>query len=785
MSYDFMMLSPSDFESLVCDILSKYLNMRLESFKPGKDKGIDLRHSLSLKEKNDIIIQCKRYAPHKINDLKRELKNNELSKIIKLSPSRYLIATSVALSAENKKSIVDDLAPWILSNGDVFGTEDLNKLLRDYPEIERSHFKLWISSTAVLERILNAKVLSQTAATIDEIKNDASKFVMHSGFNKALEVLSEKHHILIVGNPGIGKTTLAKMIMCHYMEDGFEPISIMNNIDDIWGLIHSDGISERRLVILYDDFLGRVQFNADKFGKNEDRSLLSLLDLVSRNNNIRLILTTREYILEDAKRIHGSFQSRADEILRYSLSLNIYAKRERASILFNHLFFSNLPNERLQCLVETKSYLDVINHKGFNPRIVQIVSDYANSKAMNNEEFIEFFKREFDNPANLWEHPFRREISPVARKLLLVLWTFNGQSELDDLESAVASYVNPTDHFDFKNMFNDALKQLDGNFVSTERLRGGSFKKNYFIIKFQNPSVEEFVQSVIYKSSLLSDLISSCITYEQVDKIYTSSQGVPSNNKASLLLALRNKLLIVKESFSGTVINVQFYNAKNVEKCWSPSQDRKASVLITMLKIENSLKMQDEYNSLVMESVISQKGWLEVLSILFSSDFKVFDIYNLRKWIVDDSGWSKSILELSQISFQKAVCEILKSDRADFEAYILDSLIESLFMGGFNISKDTEEIFIKSVLNSVRDEALEEMQHSQLEEHLDSVRNISNLLKGSLDSTALRLEEKINSTDYYYNEAYSNAKSDEFRYEQALSDDKFDVEVYFQDLIER
>ncbi|MGK3138478.1 restriction endonuclease [Pantoea trifolii] len=477
MSYDFMMLSPSDFESLVCDVLSKYLNIRLESFKPGKDKGIDLRHSLSLKGKNDMIIQCKRYAPHKINDLKRDLKKNELPKVIKLSPSRYLIATSVALSAENKKSIVSDLSPWILSNGDVFGPEDLNKLLRNYPEVERSHFKLWISSSAVLERILNAKVLSQTAATIDEIKNDASKFVMHSGFNKALEVMSEKHHILIVGNPGIGKTTLAKMIMCHYIEDGFEPISIMNNIDDVWSLIHSDGISERRLVILYDDFLGRVQFNADKFGKNEDRSLLSLLDLVSRNNNIRLILTTREYILEDAKRLHGSFESRADEILRYSLSLEIYAKRERASILFNHLFFSNLPNERLQCLVETKAYLDVLNHKGFNPRIVQIVSDYANSKAMNNEEFIEFFKREFDNPAKLWEHPFRREISPVARKLLLVLWTFNGQSELDNLENAVASYVNPTDHYDFKNLFNDALKQLEGNFVSTERLRGGSFKK--------------------------------------------------------------------------------------------------------------------------------------------------------------------------------------------------------------------------------------------------------------------------------------------------------------------
>jgi hypothetical protein len=45
MSYDFTTLDPTDFEALVADLFSKSWGSRLESFKTGKDGGIDLRHS--------------------------------------------------------------------------------------------------------------------------------------------------------------------------------------------------------------------------------------------------------------------------------------------------------------------------------------------------------------------------------------------------------------------------------------------------------------------------------------------------------------------------------------------------------------------------------------------------------------------------------------------------------------------------------------------------------------------------------------------------------------------
>jgi hypothetical protein len=52
MTYDFTTLSPDDFENLVADLLSREWGRRLESFKPGKDRGIDLRNTRVLCKSN-------------------------------------------------------------------------------------------------------------------------------------------------------------------------------------------------------------------------------------------------------------------------------------------------------------------------------------------------------------------------------------------------------------------------------------------------------------------------------------------------------------------------------------------------------------------------------------------------------------------------------------------------------------------------------------------------------------------------------------------------------------
>jgi hypothetical protein len=54
-----------------------------------------------------------------------------------------------------------------LAEDDIFGRADLNNLLAQHPEIERKHFKLWLASTPVLERILYSGVYNRTQIEMD------------------------------------------------------------------------------------------------------------------------------------------------------------------------------------------------------------------------------------------------------------------------------------------------------------------------------------------------------------------------------------------------------------------------------------------------------------------------------------------------------------------------------------------------------------------------------------------------------------------------------------------
>lgn len=59
-NYDFKQLCPHDFELVSRDLIQARDNLILESFKLGKDGGIDFRHARS--RDMTTIVQCKHYA---------------------------------------------------------------------------------------------------------------------------------------------------------------------------------------------------------------------------------------------------------------------------------------------------------------------------------------------------------------------------------------------------------------------------------------------------------------------------------------------------------------------------------------------------------------------------------------------------------------------------------------------------------------------------------------------------------------------------------------------------
>ena len=226
--YDFLILQPNEFENLTRDLLQKREDVFIESFTIGRDGGIDLRFS-SLKGQKQVIIQAKRYKDYA--KLKSVLKA-EVAKVRKLNPDRYILSTSVGLTPENKTEIMTMFSPYIKATKDILGKNDLNNLLGKYSEVEKQYYKLWLGSTAVLDDILNKRINNWSEMTLEEARKDVSLYVMNDSFERALTILKENRYVIISGIPGIGKTTLSRMLAYQILAKDYDEFIKVNSMDD-------------------------------------------------------------------------------------------------------------------------------------------------------------------------------------------------------------------------------------------------------------------------------------------------------------------------------------------------------------------------------------------------------------------------------------------------------------------------------------------------------------------------------------------------------------------------
>lgn len=153
--YSFHTLNDREFEVCAIELIAEHLGKRIERFKPGKDQGVDGRFFSAPNE--ETIIQCKHWPRTPFKTLLNALQREELPKVKKLLPSRYILALSNELSRQAKKQIAAIFHPF-LHESDIYGREDINDILRKNPTIEQRHYKLWLSSTPVLQAIINAGV---------------------------------------------------------------------------------------------------------------------------------------------------------------------------------------------------------------------------------------------------------------------------------------------------------------------------------------------------------------------------------------------------------------------------------------------------------------------------------------------------------------------------------------------------------------------------------------------------------------------------------------------------
>ncbi|CAD5109983.1 nSTAND3 domain-containing NTPase [Zestomonas carbonaria] len=501
--HDFRQLSPVDFENLVRDLLQEEIKLRIESFGPGKDGGVDFRFARAGKT---TIIQVKHYIDSPARALLRTAAKED-QKIDQLKPDRYIIATSVGLTPALKDRLIAAMPNAPLTREDVLGREDINNLLERHPKVLRQHFKLWLTHTETLDRIVHSGIYNRTDAELELIKSLVPRFVQNRSVAEAEAILEQRGALIISGKPGVGKTTLARVLTWLHLAQDWRVFVV----DDLKEAMEVCTPGEKRLIFL-DDFLGQISLTNEAI-RNVDQRLPIFLNRVRSNKDIRFVLTTRSYLLTQAQL--QSVRLASEKIVASELVLDVgaYTRGIRAQIVFNHIYFSDLSKEEKGSLLSDSFYLKMIDHRNFSPRLIDLLTtaDYLTLQSAPIQDVVSGV---LDNPAVLWETPYRSHLSEDSRTVMNALFFSGYYVSIDTLHQSFKRHsrimgVSIPDSTTI-NRFRQALKPLEGSIIS---LANG-------FVHFSNPGVRDFLSNVIIEDHLLRSVVQAAGTFEELDNAW-------------------------------------------------------------------------------------------------------------------------------------------------------------------------------------------------------------------------------------------------------------------------
>lgn len=482
MAYDFRALSPTDFEDLVRALLQKVTGSRLEAFGQGRDQGIDIR--IANFEGEATVVQAKHYVETGFNGLLHAL-GKEKPKIARLMPERYVLATSVPMTVERKRKIQEKLDPYIHDPIDILGTEDLNQMLTSHPDIERSFYKLWITSTNVLEKILHNATFVGSEDEADRIERVVKLYVDTGSLNEALDILDKKRLLIISGAPGVGKSTLARILAWHFMSSDWKLISV-ESFDEASQVFEKNS----KQVFFFDDFMGQIRLSSSKIDENDEK-LIRFIDRVQKSKNSLFLLTSREYILKQAQYQSQKIASEKVDLRTYTLDVGVYHKAARAKVLYNHIYFSSITDKYKARLLDDRFYLNIISHKNFSPRLIESLTTAEIVETVEPDRYLEWVQSNLDNPAMLWKIPFEAHLSRQGRTLITAMFFERDGVDIDLLHKSFLNLhrrisqqnLSPMDSLDWAK----AVKETEGTFVHISNGKVG----------FPNPSLRDFLDKAL------------------------------------------------------------------------------------------------------------------------------------------------------------------------------------------------------------------------------------------------------------------------------------------------
>ncbi len=525
-------LNDVEFEYLCQEIMQKILKTSLRRFARGKDGGIDLVDTLS---NDNIVIQVKHYINSSTETLISSLKN-ELKKVQILRPKQYYICCSKELTPKKVKEIYTLFADFMESDKNIVTLTEIDDFLQkpENNDILTKHYKLWLDSIGILEKLSNNDTFIDCESLLSNIDNDKKFFVKTKVFDKCLDCLSHNKTLFITGNPGVGKTITSKMLILYYATKEFK-VRYTTNSTDLKELKKSLSRNpDTKEIILVDDCFGQAYFEM-KSSQNEE--LLSLIKYVNLSKNKLLVLNSRITIFQEAKEQKPELIQSLEngEYKVFIIDMNAMTLVEKAKIFYNHLYFNNTQPNFLKEIKRDKNYLKIIEHSNYNPRLIEFVCNPNRYKNTRESDYFKYIISQLNNPKQLWKDEYERKLQKTDRIFLSTLFSISDK-EVDKkllLECFNNAITNETDIDLTINQFEASMIRLTDSFIKIIEKKGSQ------LISVLNPSINDYIEGRLKENVIeRQTIIKNSLYITQLQRVLTSDEFY----KEAIILLTTHKL---------------------------------------------------------------------------------------------------------------------------------------------------------------------------------------------------------------------------------------------------
>ncbi len=327
------------------------------------------------------------------------------------------------------------------------------------------------------------------------------------------------------------------MLVYQRMIEGFELVKITDQIQEAEQVFSPS--PDKRQVFYFDDFLGSTHSEI-LFPRNRDSSIVAFIERIRETPNKLLILTSRTNVYNQASYSSERFQRVPFSKYECEIQLDSYNTEEKARILYNHLYFSDLPSEYKDEICAEKNYWKIIRHRNYNPRIIELITNPLILESVLPSQYLGLILAKLSSPVDVWKGAYENQLTHEARRLLVCLYSleinWGGVPEIPlrqvfqkrmryELERNGIS----TNH----NAFDSAIAVLLRGMVSstTNITEDGEYRE----YRLHDPSIIDFLNTYIAKSfDEKAGLLHSILYLDQFERFWSLEKSESKSFKRDI-----------------------------------------------------------------------------------------------------------------------------------------------------------------------------------------------------------------------------------------------------------